>query len=210
MRWFCLALLAVGCEREPEPDDTVDSPPVDTTDDTDSDSVDTPPDSGDTVETDTDPETDAPPAPDCEIGTGELAFEPLTDGAIVESTRGPQGGQHVWGSVRCTGIVAGDNDNPLDPNNPIVDFWIEQDGAQVGGYRNLPRPMQREWGTGLLGDQLVFWVNDYWDTVDIDIVLRFHVRDVNGVEIERSYALRTRADPSMGEPPADTDLPGGG
>ena len=43
-------------------------------------------------------------APNIELGTGEVAFEPLADGAAVPLVSGLQGGRHVWGSVRVVGI----------------------------------------------------------------------------------------------------------
>jgi hypothetical protein len=90
---------------------------------------------------------------------------------------------------------------------PKVDFWIEKDGLSIGGYHQLPRPMQRDWGTGLIGDQLVLWVNDYADTVDIDVTMHFHVRDADGVEVDRSVRLHTVADPTKPPPPTDTGMP---
>jgi hypothetical protein len=191
--WTLVAL--VGCAREADDnngDDTVET--VDTT----------------------------PPGPDCVLGssppenqTGTHEFTPLVDGQDVQSTWGPQGGQHIWGSVICTGINPGTGSSPLDPSTPRVDFWLEQDGVSIGGYHDLPRPMLREWGAGLIGDQLVLWVNDYWDTVGLDLTLHFHVRDVDGVEVDRSVRIHTVADPTVPPPvdpvdpvdtaPADTD-----
>lgn len=207
-----MALWLLGCQGGTnQPVDDVDT--VETADSTDTvetdDSTETVDTTDDTVETvDT-----TPPAPDCILGstppelqTGTHVFTPLVDGQGVESTRGPQGGQHIWGSVTCTGINPGTSSSPLDPSTPRVDFWIEQDGISIGGYHDLPRPMLREWGTGLIGDQLVLWINEYWETVDLEVTLHFHVRDVDGVEVDRSVRLHTVADPSM-VPPADTDIP---
>lgn len=41
-----------------------------------------------------------------EIGTGDQSFEPLADGDPVTMVHGPQGGWHVWGSLRATGFAA--------------------------------------------------------------------------------------------------------
>lgn len=38
--------------------------------------------------------------PTAEIGTGETAFEPLTDGQTVYMQHGAQGGEHILGSLR--------------------------------------------------------------------------------------------------------------
>jgi len=37
------------------------------------------------------------------IGTGEAAFEALTEGETIPLILGPQGGYHLWISVRCDG-----------------------------------------------------------------------------------------------------------
>ena len=42
--------------------------------------------------------------PFVEIGTGEVRFETLTDGQEAPTVYGIQGGYHIWGSVRATGI----------------------------------------------------------------------------------------------------------
>jgi hypothetical protein len=49
----------------------------------------------------------APPEPfegTLEIGTGETAFEPLSEEQEVPLVFGPQGGHHVWISFRVTGF----------------------------------------------------------------------------------------------------------
>jgi len=38
------------------------------------------------------------------LGTGEVGFEGLGPGAAVPVVSGLQGGQHIWGSARATGI----------------------------------------------------------------------------------------------------------
>jgi hypothetical protein len=40
-----------------------------------------------------------------DLGTGELAFELLTDGEMVDKVEGPQGGYHVWASLHLDGTV---------------------------------------------------------------------------------------------------------
>jgi hypothetical protein len=48
-----------------------------------------------------------PPPQNCEVGTGEQAFIPLTDGAEVPISQGQQGGYHVFTSVRVHDIAPG-------------------------------------------------------------------------------------------------------
>lgn len=41
-----------------------------------------------------------------ELGTGEVAFEPLVDGTELPLVAGPQGGHHVWIGFRVTGLAS--------------------------------------------------------------------------------------------------------
>jgi hypothetical protein len=40
-----------------------------------------------------------------DVGTGESDFEPLNDGDVVAKQHGPQGGYHVWISLRIDGAT---------------------------------------------------------------------------------------------------------
>jgi len=42
--------------------------------------------------------------PWCEIGTGDVEYVPLQDGDEVGVVGGIQGGDHIWGSARVTGV----------------------------------------------------------------------------------------------------------
>ncbi len=54
-----------------------------------------------------------PPELTLELGTGESMFEPLTDEQEVPLVAGPQGGHHVWLSLRVGGLSQGENDHVL-------------------------------------------------------------------------------------------------
>jgi hypothetical protein len=43
-------------------------------------------------------------APEVQVGTGEFQFQPLAQDARVDVVCGPQGGQHIWVSVRARGL----------------------------------------------------------------------------------------------------------
>ncbi len=65
-----------------------------------------------------------------ELGTGSAVFKSLDDGDDLEIELGPQGGMHVWGSVRLTGVHPGDPDDPLSLDNPLLQFSVtEADGT---------------------------------------------------------------------------------
>jgi hypothetical protein len=45
-------------------------------------------------------------APELQLGTGKDSFEPLAEGQTVELIHGPQGGWHIWGSLRARGLAS--------------------------------------------------------------------------------------------------------
>lgn len=77
-----------------------------------------------------------------EVGTGERSFEPLAEGAEVVMVHGPQGGWHMLGSARLTGlgevvrihytITDLDSGVVVSDNNYRVALLMEDDG--VRGY----------------------------------------------------------------------------
>lgn len=53
-------------------------------------------------------EPDAPPTGTVEIGTSPGGFEPLVEGGTIPTYKGPQGGFHVYLTIRATGVDPGD------------------------------------------------------------------------------------------------------
>lgn len=207
MIWLWMALACTGDPSTAKGD-------TDETDETDDGGTDTPDDTDpDTVETDTD--TDVPeetahtdlPGPSCELGTGELAFEPLVDGQDLLQVRGPQGLWHVYGSVRCTGVVPGDVINPLNPDNPIITWKLDDCGKVIAGYENLPRPMNKPEGTQLIGELLVFRTRTYEETVGKTYKLMFHLEDATGVVIDIQRTVRVVGQPGDTDFVIDTGAP---
>ena len=46
-------------------------------------------------------------APTFVVGSGKDSYAAMADGATVEIIHGPQGGYHLWGAFRVTGIASG-------------------------------------------------------------------------------------------------------
>ncbi len=59
-----------------------------------------------------------------QLGTGEWEWEALENGDDVPVILGPQGGHHLLGSVRVSGLEAGDSDNISDEKNPTTSFYV--------------------------------------------------------------------------------------
>jgi len=69
--------------------------------------------------------------PSAELGTGDTAFEPLDDGESIYVIQGPQGGFHVLGSVRVTGVERGDPDDLSSAKNPTTTFAVYRGSERI-------------------------------------------------------------------------------
>jgi hypothetical protein len=77
-----------------------------------------------------------------EVGTGLATFDVMPGGADLPFFFGPQGGYHVYGSVRTRGFAAGNPDDPFDLTHPMVAhrlWWGEMLIAEVPAQ---PRPLE--------------------------------------------------------------------
>jgi hypothetical protein len=95
------------------------------------------------------------------LGTGTDAFEPLADGAPLSFYLGPQGGYHVFASLRATDLPPGDPLDPFGAGSPVVSLEVSVDDARIGGYAQLPRLfVAGADGVELVGQLLVLEVPD--------------------------------------------------
>jgi hypothetical protein len=69
--------------------------------------------------------SDGGPIPSAvEVGSGSISFVPLTDGDPVDIIKGPQGGYHIWMSLRAS--------KQLDPKLIAVKYIVtELDGGEI-------------------------------------------------------------------------------
>lgn len=74
-----------------------------------------------------------------EIGTGEQTFEPLQENSDLNFYLGPQGGYHVFGSLRTTGLDPGIPSDPFGPESPSITIEVVHQGALVGHLTEQPR-----------------------------------------------------------------------
>jgi hypothetical protein len=98
-----------------------------------------------------------------ELGTGIDTFIPLNDGDSLRYERGPQGGYHVYGSLRATGVDVGDPNYPFELTNPHIWFNVEQDGVEIALLVDQPRallPLDDAGHYGVLGELVIFSAAD--------------------------------------------------
>lgn len=91
-------------------------------------------------------DTDAGPLPtEVKLGTGDEAFVPVADGDEITIVFGPQGGYHLVGSMRASGIVPGDPDDLSDPTNPITAFRVwDETGDPISGLQGADQVLYQE------------------------------------------------------------------
>lgn len=123
-----------------------------------------------------------------ELGTGQLSWEDLTtDGTHVELIHGPQGGYHVFGRVRFTGL------------SPQVGITFEVTPVEGGAPVNDPtdRIVLAE-GRGLLP------VGQAWETSNAQLVVLTTIHDPSPVVGRRFRFSVTVTSTATGESARDT------
>jgi hypothetical protein len=148
--------------------------------------------------------------PALDVGTGEIEFEPLSDGDTMTMHIGSQGGYHLEVSARARGIVAGDARNLLDETNPTIEFGIDHNGTSMvltdpftQGIDDAPEDAA-PWTHELLGREaridIEFGEDDAWDGETV--TLSMTVTDTEGTSIQDSV------DVVLEPSPFDENLPG--
>ncbi len=134
------------------------------------------------------------------LGTGEVEFEAITDGDVLQVIRGPQGGYHMLGSLLVKGIEAGNPDDLASDRNPTMSFDVEHDGDSIilldAFTQGLDEAPSRE---APYTHQLVgrFVVLDRTDSQLDGETVTFSARidDVNGLSVEDTVEVELEPHP---------------
>jgi hypothetical protein len=81
-----------------------------------------------------------------EVGTGQTSFVSIPGGEDLPFYMGPQGGFHVWGSVRARGYTPAASNDPNDLDHPVVRFTLQRGSEAVAGTSPL------HWNLAPVGD----------------------------------------------------------
>ena len=72
-----------------------------------------------------------PVEPSILLGSGEVEFELVEDGQVLQVIQGPQNGFHVLGSLLVQGLQTGDPNDLSNPFNPTTSFDVFHEGDSV-------------------------------------------------------------------------------
>ena len=124
------------------------------------------------------------------IGTGSAMYEPIGMTTLFE--QGPQGGWHVYASLRATGLFGG-TPGVFDETLPLVTYKLNaEDGSLTGGFESQPRAMKSTGNdeTELVGEFAVLGIDDPSLAEGIEVTITAKVRDVCGQFVETSTRTR--------------------
>jgi hypothetical protein len=143
------------------------------------------------------------------LGQGEEAFVRLDPGGRLVPEHGPQGGQHVWGALRATGISPGGYRLIGQDGTPTATIYVVDessgDDLAIGRVRDLPWVGDHT-GAEIAGIQAIlsetFTSPASSDTgatgprepSDRPVILRAEVTDECGTELEGQIAAVLRAE----------------
>jgi hypothetical protein len=120
-----------------------------------------------------------------EIGTGDAAFAPIENGGIP-FVQGPQGGWHVFGAARLTGIAGGEEDTFFDPCLPGFTFDVTAaDGSFADVVDETFRYVPTEDGQGdLLGVLVILDVGTASEADGAAVTYALRVEDACGTVVK--------------------------
>jgi hypothetical protein len=120
--------------------------------------------------------------PMVELGTGETMFEPIIDGSEQFVIQGPQGGYHLTGAMRASGIDPGNPDDLGDPDNPTTEFRVYRGATRV----DLMASSYTQ-GLNRVGDhyemiarRVILEIQDDAELDGMELLMVLEIRDVHG------------------------------
>lgn len=110
--------------------------------------------------------------PSAQLGSGNLGYEEVVSGGTLGAHYGPQGGYHVYGSVRAQSLYPGseleidrvfhdsaEGSAGLNRLNPVASYTVVDMNGDLRASRELQEPLLPEGETLERHGDLVFFVN---------------------------------------------------
>jgi len=127
--------------------------------------------------------------PFVQLGTGEVEFVPLEEGDDVGVVHGIQGGDHIWGSARATGVdwrelsmrweLLDDEDGqPLSEPSLLITSMVQCPVSDAGCSRGMGETV----GFPVL-------VDDVGDVVSDDVIMKITIEDAEGRSATDEYVV---------------------
>lgn len=144
--------------------------------------------------------------PAVDIGTGEIEFVPLEDGDRLAIVEGAQGGYHLFGALRCKGLVAGDPDDLGDPDNPTMSFGIDHGSESIVALNQITQGLdeapesEAPWTHWMLDREARMSI-PLGDDVTLDgetVEFSIRITDVEGTVAEDTVSLVLFPSPTNG------------
>jgi len=136
------------------------------------------------------------------LGTGEWEWESLENGDEIPVIMGPQGGYHLLGSVRVSGILPGDPDNLGEPSNPTTSFavWFEDENLTaesvfVQGLDPITAEMP-PFSHEMLGRFAILGIDDDSELDGAEVRFVVTVEDIDGNRVSDERTVRTYPHPN--------------
>ncbi len=129
-----------------------------------------------------------------ELGTGEVEFEPLEDYQRVPLVAGPQGGHHLWLSLRAEGLAAG----PADLEIEAVPLTAAEPPPRKAPVRAHLRPSPAAAGTV----ELIGWPAQLAQPeclVGVPLSVRVVLTDERGHTASDERIVVPQSNPLLGE-----------
>lgn len=128
-------------------------------------------------------------SPSLEVGSGTATLEPLTADGPIEFYPGPQGGHHVFVSLRARGLLDGTSAG-LGYDDPFVSISVFTD-TELSIYRNLQRSFDEDGEAIQLLGQLVRLFHPDPPMLDGEpVTLTVDVEDRCGTQVSDTIGLR--------------------
>jgi hypothetical protein len=132
--------------------------------------------------------------PICLLGTGEWEWEELDEGSGIPVIQGPQGGFHLLGSVRISGLEAGNPDSLGHPSNPTTAFHVWLDGEELAPTATYvqgldPIPGEGEFTAEMVGRFAILDIASDDELDGAELLFEVEIRDVDGRTASHSVGV---------------------
>lgn len=137
--------------------------------------------------------------PMAELGTGELGFVAIAEGDPMLVVHGPQGGYHLVGAMRASGIDPGNPNDLGDPSNPTTEFRVFRGQTRVDLMAsNYTQGLNRtdDGIYEMIARRVILDIQDDAELDGVELRVELEVTDVHGVSASDARTVIGRPHPA--------------